>query len=567
MPRTPCWIAGLLALTSAPALHAQPVGSCEVGTAQAFLETRTLRASLFNTGGLFYGGTTTASDGYLIPKRDSVSATFAASFWVGGRVGGDLRVAAARYGAYNFWPGPLADAEAPPADCAEHDRIFLVSRQDVARYLATGRATDDLRDWPVDAGAPVLDGDGVADNYNLAGGDQPAVPGDVAAFWVMNDAGNAHEQTGTAPLGIEVRTLAFAFDLAGPSALQNVTFYRYEVVNRNDQPIDSLFLSLWTDVDLGDASDDYVGTDTLRNLIYAYNASDFDELYGAAPPAWGVQVLDGFVGLANGRDDDGDGTTDEPDEELRLTSAPFAPKNFGPNGGDPRTASDYFNMQKGLFSDGSAMEARGFGFPGSYVGTDPVGPRTRFAFPADPVAGEFWTEVNADGAGNGNLNGDRRMVLSTGPGRLAPGASVDVLYAMPYARASSHLQSVAALRAFASVLATLQAQGTLAFRPVEAREYDGDDRPIATPPLSLSRVRPNPSTGVASVLLTLPAEAGVEAAVYDVLGRRLALVVDARLPAGETPLALPRGLAAGTYVLRVRVAPGGEETLTFTVAR
>jgi hypothetical protein len=69
------------------------------------------------------------------------------------------------------------------------------------------------------------------------------------------------------------------------------------------------------------------------------------------------------------------------------------------------------------------------------------------------------------------------------------------------------------------------------------------------------------------VLLTLPIETRVRAVVLDALGRQLETLADGLLPEGETKLAMPDGLAPGTYLLRVRVEPGGEETLTFTVAR
>ncbi|GAB5536105.1 MAG: hypothetical protein Rubg2KO_23540 [Rubricoccaceae bacterium] len=574
-------VVGLVCLASSS--HAQ--GTCAVGTAQAALETTEFKVALFNTGGLFFGGSTTSGDGYQIPKGlassfgEGVSPVFATSFWVGGKVNGELRTAAARYGRYQFWPGPLDDTASPPDDCAAYDHIYTVSRQDVARYLATGRATDDLRDWPVEAGAPVVDGDGDPTNYNLAGGDQPEILGDVNAFWVMNDAGRLRDttwtpqfgtlQVGTPPLGIEVRVLAYAFDPPLLNALSETTFYRYEVVNRSAQAIDSLYVSMWSDIDLGDAGDDYVGTDTLRNLIYVYNNSNEDSAYGEAPPAWGIQVLDGFVGLANGRDDDFDGTVDEADEEMRLSTAPIAPKwSCGSGTGDPSTPQGYFNVQRGLFDSGLPVHAFGSGCP-AYGTAEAQAPQTLFSFSGDPVQGRFWSEVNADGQGNGNPQGDRRMVLSTGPGRLAPGESVELVYAMPYARGETNLKSVTAVRALAGGLSGAYDDGVFAFRPVERSEYQGDGVELPERQLEVSRVNPNPSApgGAASAVLVLPDDARVRATVYDALGRQLDVLVDSELAEGETVLQMPDGLAPGTYVLRVEVAPGAVQVVPFTVVR
>jgi len=566
-----CLVFGLAMLAGVASLsHAQAVGSCEAGQAQGALETTRIKASVFTNGGLFFGGTVTAGDGYQIPKGlaspfgEGASPVFAASFWVGGKVDGELRVASARYGLYNFWPGPLDDAASPPTDCSAYDRIYEVSRQDVARYLATGLVSDNLRDWPVEAGAPVLDGDGDPTNYNLAGGDQPEILGDVAVWWVMNDAGNEHGFRGTLPLGIEVRVLAYAFDPLTPSALGETTFYRYQIANRSAKPIDSLFVSMWTDIDLGGASDDFTGTDTLRNLIYVYNSDNEDDLYGEAPPAWGIQVLDGFVGLANGRDDDFDGTIDEADEEMRLSTAPVAPKNSctGLGSGDPGTPEGYFNVQKGLFDAGLPIEAYrwGCGPPGTAS--------TVFAYTGDPAQNEYWTEINADGQGTSNENGDRRMVLSTGPGHLAPGESVELVYAMPYARGADHLKSVTALRALAGVLSGAYDQGAFASRPVDAAEYVGNEPLLSKRQLELARVNPNPSaSGAAWAVLYLPEEATASAKVYDLLGRELATVVDGVLSKGETVLQVPDGLATGTYLLRVEVAASATETLPFTIVR
>ena len=55
--------------------------------------------------------------------------------------------------------------------------------------------------------------------------------------------------------------------------------------------------------------------------------------------------------------------------------------------------------------------------------------------------------------------------------------------------------------------------------------------------------------------------------MVDALGRQLAVLVDGELAKGETVLVLPDELAPGRYMLRVRVEPGGEETLTFMVVR
>ena len=534
----------LLVLLMASHANAQTWGSCEPGTALRFLETPVLKASVFNTGGLFFGGETTSGDGYLIPKQavtsfgTGLSPVFAAGLWLGGTVDGQVRVAAARYGSWDFWPGPLEDAASPPTDCSEYDRIYVVSRDDIRRFYATGELTNDLRDWPHPLGAPVIDGDGNPDNYDLRAGDQPDLIGDVAAWWVMNDAGNDHGTSGpNGPLGVEVRVLAFAYSEGAVSRLWDATFFRYELTNKGDQPIENMYASMFSDPDLGDAGDDYIGTDTLRNMVFVYNADPADASYDI-PPAWGMQILQGP-------------TVDE--GTLGLTgSSTF---HNGPFAGWPYTAVEHYNYMQGLWVNGEPMRIGHGGFQMS-------GAITTFLYPGDPVTQSFWSLMNIDRNGTKGPRGDRRMVASTGPFTIEPDSTQTILVAMPFGQGTDYLNSITVMRGLAGGLQQAHANGFFASRPVTGQPIDPSSRA-----LRLSRVAPNPSQEGAIARLYLPTDAPVHAAVYDMLGRQLEVIVNRVLPKGATELAIPEGLPAGTYRLRVRVAPGGEETLTFTVAR
>ncbi|MEO0556812.1 MAG: hypothetical protein AAF170_01380 [Bacteroidota bacterium] len=552
-------VLGLMAVLVSPA-RAQAFGSCETGTAQRFLSNSFLQASVFNTGTLFFGGSTTSGDGYLTPKQNGTSSLFAASLWLGGLVEGEMRVAAARCGGFDFWPGPLENAANPPADCSEYDRIYLVSREDILRYYNTGELADDLHDWPYHLGAPVLDGDGDPTNYDLRAGDQPELIGDVAAWWVMNDAGNDHNPG--APLGVEVRVHAFVYGAnAGPISpvLSQTSFYRYEIINRSPSTIEPMYATMWSDSDLGDAGDDIMGTDTLRNMVYVYNHSNEDANYGSPPPAQGIQLLSGPVGLANGRDDDFDGTVDEPGEHLGATST-ITSFNAGPFGtSDPVSTEEYYNYIRGLWQDGSPITAMGFGYK-----TD--GPITSFMLPGDPVSGAFWSATNSDGAGDRLRGGNRRILVSTGPFRLAPDSSVVLLYAMPYGQGTDHLNSVAVMRGYAGSLQRIATTGAFASSTRVPGTPGGGAGVGEDVPLTLTRVQPNPTAGPARAMLTLPEDTHVRATVLDALGRQLEVLVEGVRPEGDTELAMPVGLAPGTYLLRVEV-PGAVETLTFTVVR
>ncbi len=78
---------------------------------------------------------------------------------------------------------------------------------------------------------------------------------------------------------------------------------------------------------------------------------------------------------------------------------------------------------------------------------------------------------------------------------------------------------------------------------------------------ALSAAHPNPFRGTATVTLSLPSPQRVEVALFDVLGRRVAVLHEGPLAAGSHALTLDgAGLPSGVYVVR---AEGGG----FTVAR
>ena len=403
-------------------------GQCTLGLAQKDLDVNNVRVRLFNFGGLAYGNGAEAQ--YIAPKASGHSPIYAMGIWMGGMVGDELRTAGATYNNFEFWPGPLGPDGRPvnPNDCSAYDRLFKVGRSDVQNYEATGQASADLADWPYDLGAPVIDGDGTEGNYNLAGGDRPDLIGDQAVWWIMNDVGNTHRNTQAAPIGVEVQVHAFAFNRA--DALGNTTFFKYNVTYKGSEPLTDTYFSIFSDPDLGDAADDFVGVDTTLSLGYVYNDNALDDVYGPAPAA-GYDFFQGPIS------EDGD--------TLGVTSFMYF-INGGPAGTeDPHLSQEVYNVQQGFWKGQQPLTANGIGFQ-----TD--GPITKFAYPGDPVTGEFWSEVNSDGNGARNQSGDRRLVVSTGPFTVRPGDSQDIVFGVVFAQAADNLSSISALRG-ADVLA------------------------------------------------------------------------------------------------------------------
>lgn len=445
----------LIALLAVPAA-AQTPGACTLGTAQGDLATPDLLARVFNTGSLFFGGTTTNGDGYLVPRAAATSPLYAAGLWVAGRVGGEVRAAGSRYASFSFWPGPLDDSAALPnaSDCSAFDRIYVVSPADVAAYEATGVASPDLAAWPVGLGARAVDAGGqpvVASSrgqvVDLAAGERPVLYGGPTAFWVMNDVGGPHTVLNTPPLGIEVRVTAFAVDASAgerPVALRQSTVVRFEIVNRNSVPLEDLHPGFFMDPDLGNAIDDQVGADTTRGMAFVYNADNLDDgltgsggAYGSAPPAFGLDALGG------------------------LWSHSVMESGISPTL-DPITGAELYNRLLGLWNDGSVIRAYSYGYAQSQ------GDTTRYAYTGDPVTSAFWSERNTDGSGTANNAGDRRHMLSAPAVTLAPGASTTFDLALLFAREADHLGSITALRALSDGVQDLYDDGHLFGAPPPA---------------------------------------------------------------------------------------------------
>ena len=441
----PLWFRRAAALAAlalfAPAALAQ--GTCSTGTAMADLDANDVRARMFITGGLFFNG---GAANYEVPKGSGVNAIFAAGLWLGGKVDGELRTAAATYAQggenYEFWPGPLDDDGAPPDDCAAFDRIWLVSQADIEAYDQTGTATPDLAEWPADLGAPVLDGDGDDTNYDLAAGDRPDLR-DAAqtAWWVMNDAGNEHATTESAPIGMEVRVQAFSYLPGGddiPDFVDTATFYLYTLVYKGDAPIGELYASFWSDGDLGNFGDDYIGAAPASSLGYTYNADDDDDGpdgYGVSPPAVGVMglyedtapVLAGpgrplFAGRTGGT-------------RVPLASVMYYNNvNTGPQA-NPDTAEDFYNLQRGRWLDGTRLVTGADGYYNS-GGADAEAP-TPFAFSGTPP--DFWSEYDTQPAAGAQPNtpGDRRSIQSFGPFTMQEGETIELGVAVLWARSDA----------------------------------------------------------------------------------------------------------------------------------
>lgn len=350
------------------------------------IDVNNIRMFVTNQGSFAWDLATGAS-GLEFPKGTGKTAVFASGPWIAGKVNGEIRVAIAEY-SFEFAPGPILPDGTPADPQLDRYRVYKISKGD-------GPENPDYAQWPVEDGAPV-NADGT-----------PMVLGDQTLWAVYNDADpGSHSNMQTAPLGVEIQQTTFAFDRTGP--LGNVVFIKFLLINKGGNTIDSTYVSLWSDPDLGQFDNDLVGCDVETSFGFCYNGSNVDAQYGSSPPAVGYDFFKGPIG------DDG--------VELPMTSF-----NKYINGTDPHTAEETYNYMKGLDPDGGVTDH-----------TDPItGQVKAFMVDGDPVAGTGWLDENP---------ADRRFMLTAGPFTFAPGDTQEVVGAIIIGQGQDRLTSITAVR-------------------------------------------------------------------------------------------------------------------------
>ncbi len=382
----------------------------------------------------------TGDAGLEWPQGSGNTAVYCSGLWVTGKVGGEIRSAAAEF-ASEFMPGVIFYE--PHPDSAR--KAGIPSNPNDARYQiykinkGDNSDPDDLQafnreyaTWPVADGAPAHDGEfftdlnenGIWDNgepfedFNLngeydgpdgfikEGEDPPQLLGDQMLWMVYNDLDDAKHASlwGTKPLGIEVQTTIFGFDRADP--LGNVMFIKWLVVNKGGVTVDSCFISMWSDSDLGDAKDDFIGCDTSLSVGYFYNGNAVDIKYGIAPPCVGYDFFQGPIVPSPGDMALVSGRFISDYKNLPMTSF-VKYTNSDPEYGDPETAEEAFNYMKGRNAYNDPW-------------LTPDGSVTQFLYPGDPQTRSGWTEYDD------STPEDRRFLMSSGPIKLESWVDVNL---------------------------------------------------------------------------------------------------------------------------------------------
>ena len=438
--------------------------ACIEARAEADLNINNVRARLRSGGDLWWDGQRAR---YIVPNVDpasgqpEVSALFAGGIWLGAfDDGGNLILAAQTYRqtGNDYWTGPLnpSTGTIEKTDCEKWDRFFTVFGSEIdalrADYFqpdpATGesdrsidtRPARNLLGWPGRGNpyfaeiynfelpdqdlAPFIEPAGFEDGiYDPYEGDHPVIEvvgcvpnyfnpvyADQMSWWVYNDNGNIHTNTNGQPMQMEIQGLAFAYRTT--DAINNMTFYRYKLLNRNNLSLNQTYFSLWSDPDLGCYIDDYIGVDTITGLGYVYNADANDDAtcgsdavgYGSSIPALGVDYFRGPL--------DSTGT------QIGLSSFVYFVNSNDPVRGNPGSAVQHYRLMDGLWLDGRNISRGGTGDNGT---TADKFPYVFYSFPNE-TGPDAWSMCNSAIQG-----ADYRFLHTSGPFVLKPGATNELI--------------------------------------------------------------------------------------------------------------------------------------------
>lgn len=392
---------------------AQEIAHCTPPSSAVVFDIQTkIKSFLGNGGEILYNENSMPS--YYVVNDGSINATiFNSTLWLGGidESSGDLKLAAMTYRqlGHDFWSGPIDDGSqtTDSLQCDNYNKHWFIDQATIDKFKNDEELSELedmlLKEWPGKGNphlnsnhlnqvmAPFVDVDG-DEMYNPDNGDYPSIKGDRAVWWIINDVGNEHTESGGEAFGFEIQKLFYGFD--DDPELQYTSFFDVSITNKSTNNYEDFIFGHRVDVDLGQYNDDYVGCDTLNAFGFVYNGDALDDGFGDNAPLQSCQFINVPDGYYNNQND--------------LYSFIYYSNNFN-NFGNPVTTQHFYNYLTGKWKDGSPMTIGGNG-----TGQD-LEP-TRYLYTGNPSNTESWSECNA-----GTDPSDRTFLMTSGQYKFTAG--------------------------------------------------------------------------------------------------------------------------------------------------
>jgi hypothetical protein len=279
----------------------------------------------------------------------------------------------------------------------------------ISNYNTQGyQMPQDLIDWPgsnyngvnqIFAPFADINNNGI---YDPSYGDYPNVLGDETLYLMYNDKYAAHTESGGIPIEAEVYSSVYAYNNTGSVNIDNTIFVRHRIRNRSQiNTYNNFYVGIWNDFDIGYYADDLIGTDINRNMVFGYNASNIDSIYGNNPPAVGVKILNHTMHNSMFYDNTG--------------------VNFYAN--NPTNPNHYYNYLRSLWKDDTPLN---FGFEGYQT-----------IYGSTPYCYSGNTNSNFSQSWEMTAPKDYRIIGTTGPFTIAPNGYITIDVAYIYAKGNN----------------------------------------------------------------------------------------------------------------------------------